>query len=70
MLCKLVDDTFCPVIPEASSSSVDVILSDLHNSALGGHLGFRKLLQAVSKRFYWRGMHASVKNFVKKCPVC
>lgn len=42
------DDVFCPVIPEPGSSSVDVVLSDLHNSALGGHLGFRKLLRAVS----------------------
>ncbi|MDY6966902.1 MAG: integrase zinc binding domain-containing protein, partial [Halobacteriota archaeon] len=62
---KLVDDHFCPVIPDSSSSSVHVILSDLHNSALGGHLGFKKLLKAVSARFYWRGMSASVKSFVQ-----
>ena len=45
MLCKLVDDHFCPVLPDATSSSVHVVLSDLHNSALGGHLGFKKLLK-------------------------
>jgi hypothetical protein len=33
-----------------------MVLSDLHNSALGGHLGFKKLLKIVSARFYWRGI--------------
>lgn len=51
MLCKLVDDTFCLVVPVSSSSSVDVILSDFHNSALGGHLGYKKLLKAVHNVF-------------------
>jgi Integrase zinc binding domain len=60
-LCKLINDTFCPIVPDSKSSSVVVILSDLHNSALGGHLGFKKLLKAVSTRFYWRGLYASVK---------
>jgi predicted DNA-binding protein with PD1-like motif len=48
----LVEDHFCPVLPDATSSSVHVVLSDLHNSALGGHLGFKKLLKVVSARFY------------------
>ena len=56
LLCKLIDDHFCPVIPDRSSSSVHVVLSDLHNGALGGHLGFIKLLKIVSARFYWRGI--------------
>jgi hypothetical protein len=47
ILCKLVDDNFCPVVPTSESTSVKVILSDLHNSSLGGHLGFKKLLKAV-----------------------
>ena len=49
---------------------MNVILSDLHNSALGGHLGYKKLLKAVSKRFYWRVMHDSIKQFIKECSVC
>ena len=61
----MVGDTFCPVIPTASSTSVTVILNDLHSSALGGHLGFKKLLKAVSTRFYWQGMYASIKAFVR-----
>ena len=48
VLCKLIDSHFCPVIPTSNSSSIKVILSDLHNSSLGGHLGFKKLLKAVT----------------------
>jgi hypothetical protein len=70
LVCKLVGDTFCPIIPTPDSSSITVILNDLHSSALGGHLGFKKLLKAVSSRFYWKGMHVSVKTFIKRCPVC
>ena len=53
LLCKLVGDTFCPVLPDRNSSTVDVVLADLHNSALGGHLGFRKMFELASKRFFW-----------------
>jgi Integrase zinc binding domain len=65
-----VGDTFCPVIPTSDSTSINVILSDLHSSALGGHLGFKKLLKAVSTRFYWKGMYLTVKTFIKRCGVC
>ena len=44
ILCKLVQDHFCPILPDNKSSTVQVLLSDLHSSALGGHLGFKKLL--------------------------
>ena len=54
-------DHFCPVIPERSSSTVQVVLHDLHDSALGGHLGRKKLLDAARKRFYWPNMYDSVK---------
>ena len=53
LLCRLVKDHFCPVIPDVSSSTVKVILHDLHSSALGGHLGRTKLLHDVQKRFFW-----------------
>ncbi len=47
MLCKIVGDHFCPINPDMKSTTVDVILSELHTSALGGHLGRRKLLAEV-----------------------
>ena len=53
ILCKLVGDTFCPIIPSAESPSVRVVLADLHSSALAGHFGVKKLLKIAQKRFYW-----------------
>ena len=49
-------DHFCPVLPDNKSSTVDVVLSDLHASALGGHLGARKLLKLVQRKFYFQSM--------------
>ncbi len=47
VLCKLVGDTFCPIIPSSESPSVRVVLADLHSSALAGHFGVKKLLKLV-----------------------
>ena len=44
IVCKVVGDYFAPVIPNDDKDLVGVILRDLHASALGGHLGKRKLL--------------------------
>ena len=70
MLCKLVGDHFCPIIPDPDSTTVHVILADLHESALGGHVGRRKLLALAQARFYWKGMFYSVDMFCKKCTTC
>ena len=45
ILCKLVEDVFCPIIPTSNSPSVRVVLADLHASALAGHLGAKKMLK-------------------------
>ena len=44
VLCKVVGDYFAPVIPNDDKDLVAMILNDLHSSALGGHLGRKKLL--------------------------
>jgi hypothetical protein len=47
VLCKLVGDTFCPVIPTDDLSLIQIILEDLHASALGGHMGPKKMLRLL-----------------------
>jgi hypothetical protein len=59
ILCKLVGDHFCPVIPTSDSPSVRVVLAELHASSLAGHFGAKKLLKLAQKRFYWRNMFKS-----------
>ena len=61
---------FCPVVPKGDTDMIDVILRDLHASALGGHLSVRKLLAKVRRRFYWQNMFASVDRFCRHCVIC
>ena len=42
VLCKLVGDTFLPIVPKGVLRTL--ILRELHGTALGGHLGYAKLL--------------------------
>ena len=46
VVCKLVDDEFAPVIPGNDTLCL-VILREYHASALGGHMGEKKLLATV-----------------------
>lgn len=46
-----------PVIPSDDVSLIQIILSDLHSSALGGHMGPKKMLALLKKRAYWLNMH-------------
>jgi hypothetical protein len=58
------------VLPEASSSSVHVVLAELHSSALAGHFGSKKLLKLAQNRFYWQNMFGTCESFCRKCSVC
>ena len=46
------------------------VLTDLHEGALGGHLGIDKTHARVRERFYWPGYHDDVKDWCNRCPVC
>jgi hypothetical protein len=70
VLVKLVGDTFCPVVPTDAHELLAVIMSDLHASALGGHMGPKKMLSLLQKRFYWLNMHQTILKFCKECITC
>ena len=53
VLCKLIGDYFAPVLPPNNHELISAVLSELHGSALGGHLSFKKMLALCKKRFYW-----------------
>ena len=46
------------------------ILKELHEGAMGAHLGEEKLLNQVKQRFYWPGHFNDVKNWCRTCPTC
>ena len=70
VLCKLLGDYYAPVIPPNDDVLIESILSELHSSALGGHLSFKKMLAICKKRFWWYNMRRHVYNFCRKCEVC
>lgn len=46
------------------------IISENHNSAIGGHKGVTKTFRRMRKRFYWKGMKTDVQVYVKNCRPC
>lgn len=51
-------------------SMVPTILSTLHNTVTGGHLGIQKLQAKVKDRFYWPGWFRDVKQWCRECVDC
>ena len=45
-------------------------IRDLHEGAMGGHLGEDKTLGRVKERFYWPGYHNDVCEWIKRCGQC
>ena len=46
------------------------LLTSLHNSPTGGHLGDFKTLNKVRQRFYWVGYKEDVLRWCRQCDVC
>lgn len=51
-------------------SLVPGVLSMLHNTSTGGHLGIQKLQAKVKDRFYWPGWFGDVKKWCRECHDC
>ena len=41
-----------------------------HDSPLASHLGLYRMLQALSKWYYWKGMHHDYHAHIQRCHVC
>lgn len=57
------------VVPDDEQLRLD-ILSELHSTPLGGHLGVAKLIGLVTIRFWWKSLYSDVKKFCYECVVC
>ena len=55
------------VVPGDMQSDV---IKDLHEGALGGHLGEEKTLARLKERFYWPGHYKDVHEWCRTCPAC
>lgn len=46
------------------------ILNDFHLLPTSGHAGVRRMVNNIKRRFYWPGLEADVREFVRKCSKC
>jgi hypothetical protein len=59
-----VHDYYAPVIPVNATSLKELLLKEVHNTALGGHLGYYKMINLLQGRFWWKGLRADVRKFI------
>ena len=46
------------------------VLAINHDDAVAGHFGFRRTFELVSRKYFWQGLRADVKNYVNTCAEC
>lgn len=46
------------------------VIQSLHNSVVGGHLGFQATYQRIKALFAWPKMKEKIKEYVQSCPIC
>eukprot|EP00731_Ephydatia_muelleri_P014191 Em0007g1501a len=55
------------VLPSKLQASA---IRDLHEGAVGGHLGEEKVLSRLKEHFYWPGCAEAARNWCKSCLTC
>ena len=55
------------VLPEGLR---DLALSQLHSQASSGHMGVRRTIARVRRRYYWTGYKSDISDWCSKCEVC
>ena len=46
------------------------VIRQLHEGVVGGHFGQTATILKTTDRFWWPGVAASVRDFVRKCDAC
>ncbi|KOM27931.1 hypothetical protein LR48_Vigan468s009300 [Vigna angularis] len=48
-------------------SRIPTIIQELHESPLGGHSGYFRILKRIAGALHWEGMRKDIKAFVMQC---
>lgn len=67
ILCKNTEKGVVIWMPEAL---VQDCLYNQHMTLTGGHLGTRKTVEALKRRFWWKGLGVDTAKFIKQCLSC
>ena len=57
------------VVPDDNDLRADLLILH-HDSPLAGHLGLYRMSRALSKWYYWKGMHHDCPAHIRRCRVC
>ncbi|XP_031479936.1 uncharacterized protein LOC116250453 [Nymphaea colorata] len=57
------------LVPKNSPLKVE-LLKHFHDSSIAGHEGVAKTMGRIKAQFWWEGMKADVRDYVKACPTC
>lgn len=49
---------------------VDTVLNSCHDQILAAHFGFQRTYDRIRHRYFWKGMHQDVDNWVRSCISC
>ena len=58
------------VVVPPDSALQRLILTEFHNTPVGGHAGMQRTLSRIASMFYWPKMRQLVRDFVARCQVC
>jgi len=58
------------ILINPSSSLTQLLLSEHHDTPVGGHSGYEKTYQRLKRVVYWQGMKNSVKRYIRECDAC
>ena len=67
--CALHGEEVALVVPDDGDLRTE-LLALHHGSPLAGHLGLDRMLQALSKQYYWKGLHHDCHAHIQRCHVC
>ena len=57
------------VVPDDNDLCTELLMLHI-DSPLAGHLGLYQMMRALSKRYYWRGMHHDCRTHIQRFRVC
>ena len=55
------------VVPETLRGDV---LSEAHDPPTVGHVGVDRMMEQLSRKFWWKGMRGDVQSYIRTCPTC
>ena len=52
------------------SSLQPALMRESHGGKFGGHVGWKKMLEQLRRKYTWKGMEADLRQYLQQCPQC